>query len=149
MKKLLLLASIFLLGIAAYAQNTGGTQVAQQGTRFDAPTQTAVASGASPQTLTIAAQGTGLSIYICSLDFSAWTTAAPTAGAGTFTSTGLTNNLVYTFEFAATANINWNHPTITFSGTCLKVPPNTAFTFASSTFTSVSTEAHATYYVAP
>jgi len=145
MKKLLLSLSLLLFAVATYGQQAQpATPVQQTATHVDSCTY-AQASGATPQTLTIAAPPAGQSVYITELDMGAWTTAAPTAGAGTITAAGFTNNPVWTFEFAATANINWNPSAMTYP-TGMKALANTAVTYTTSTFASVSAFIHACYY---
>lgn len=143
-------ACLFLFGIGrVVAQQTGGTQTAQQSSHYDSCTNQ-VASGATPVTLTIAAPpNSNWSTYIAELDMGAWTTAAPTAGAGTVTSAGFTNNSVWTFEFPATANLNWNPSAMNFGPGGWKSTQNASVTFTSSTFTSVSAFIHACYWQAP
>ena len=86
---MLVLALGLLYWQQAQAQNTGGTQTAQQASHYDActPINGTAASG-SAATLTIPAPPSGQFIYIGELDIEVNTSAA-TAGEFTFTSTNV------------------------------------------------------------
>jgi len=145
------LICILIAGISwrVLAQQSGGTQTAQQASHYDNCTSIAN-SGASGVTLTIAAPPSGQSIYVAEVDMGFWTTAAPTAGVATVTAAGFPNtNPIWTFEFPATANINVIPPAISYGPGGNKASPNTSVTYTGSTVTSISEYIHACYWYAP
>ena len=151
MKRFLLAVLLTLTAVGAFAQQTGGTQTAQQATHYDAATN-AQHTHTTATTITITPPG-GQYVYVTALDISDCATGtAVTAAAPTYiTTTGLNGTPQYQIGSGVTAGLCQPVPVPAFNlGGFKSSAPGSNVTFVLPTFaTNQVISFNVYYYYAP
>jgi hypothetical protein len=152
MKKVLLATIIALAAVSAFAQQTGGTQTAQQASHLDACTPiNSQAAGGSQTTLTIPAPPNGQYVYITEVDVQL---TVGTALAGVLAPTNITttnlSGLKWSVTLPVTANTNYFFGPYVWQTAARSASPATAVTIVGPAATGNLTQnINACYWYAP